>query len=175
MDNVPVHVNNSANAGRPATHPSQGSVNHARKPKRSKKFTSMIIGIVVLLLALGAGGWYLYQSTTNALIDSSKYQAVFFTSGQVYFGKLQQVNRDYFKLTDVFYIQAPKNSTTSSTDPQKASIDKNSDLQLIKLGSEVHGPEDEMVINKSQVLFFENLKKDGTVTVSIDKFLSQKK
>lgn len=171
MDNVPVHVNNSAHAARPAMHPSQGSA----KPKRSKKFTGMIIGIVVLLLALGAGGWYLFQSTTNALIDGTKYQAVFFTSGQVYFGKLQQVNRDYFKLTDVFYIQAPKNSTTSSTDPQKASIDKNSDLQLIKLGSEVHGPEDEMVISKSQVLFFENLKKDGTVTVSIDKFLSQKK
>ena len=40
-------------------------------------------------------------------------------------------------------------------------------MQLIKLGSEIHGPDDEMIINKDQVLFFENLKTDSTVAKSI--------
>jgi hypothetical protein len=175
MDNVPVRVNSPAPAGRSTTHPKQPLTHHVEKPRKSKKLTSIIIGLVVLALGLSAGGWYVYQSSTNATIDATKYQAVFFTSGQVYFGKLQQINHDYFMLTKVFYIQASSTSAASSTNPQKASTDKNSDLQLIKLGSEVHGPDDEMVISKAQVLFFENLKKDGKVTISIDKFLSQKK
>jgi hypothetical protein len=45
---------------------------------------------------------------------------------------------------------------------------------LIKLGNEVHGPEDSMVIERSQVLFFENLKNDGKVVDSINKYQNKK-
>jgi len=41
---------------------------------------------------------------------------------------------------------------------------------LIKLGSEIHGPDDEMIVSKDQILFFENLKKDSQVSASIDKY-----
>jgi ABC-type Zn uptake system ZnuABC Zn-binding protein ZnuA len=47
-------------------------------------------------------------------------------------------------------------------------------VQLIKLGSEVHGPEDAMMIAKAQVLFYENLKPDGKVAQSISKYTGAK-
>lgn len=169
MDNVPVHVNNPTGSGRNLT--DGASKKAAKQPRRKAKLASILAGVVVLLLLLGIGGW-LYASSTAATIDSSKYQAVFFTNGQVYFGKLHQVNSNYLKLTDIFYIQSKDSKNPQATSGSQVS---GSDLQLIKLGSEVHGPEDEMIISKDQVLFFENLKKDGTVSTSIDKYSSQKK
>ena len=39
-----------------------------------------------------------------------------------------------------------------------------------KLGQEIHGPEDEMIISKDHVLFYENLKSDGKVSQSIEQY-----
>lgn len=38
---------------------------------------------------------------------------------------------------------------------------------LVKLGDELHGPKDEMRINRDQVLLWENLKGDSKVTDAI--------
>jgi hypothetical protein len=123
------------------------------------------LAVVVLLLA----GWFVLRPTGAAgSIDGDKVQAVFFTNGQVYFGKLHMVNDEYMKLTDIFYLQA-KTATTKDS-PQQTSGGSASDVQLIKLGQEIHGPEDAMVFNKSQILFFENLKKDGNVSSTIAKY-----
>lgn len=144
--------------------------------KSQKKFALALAGVLVAVLVVVLSGWLLYRSSTAATIDSGKYQAVFFTNGQVYFGKLKQVNANYFKLTDVFYIQAQEADAqeTDSENPQQTSTDS-TDIRLIKLGSEVHGPDDEMIISKEQVLFFENLKADGKVSDSIIKYNAQKK
>lgn len=132
-----------------------------------------IAAVVAAILILGLVSWFVYRSSTAATIDSSRYQAVFFTNGQVYFGKLRSVNSGYMKLTDIYYLQAQSN-TKDSQNPQQTN-DKGSDVQLIKLGNEVHGPEDEMIISKDQILFFENLKSDGRVTDSIKQYQNQKK
>jgi hypothetical protein len=144
------------------------------KPSR-QKLAALIAGVVVAAAIIALSGWFLYRSSTAATIDGSKYQAVFFTNGQVYFGKLEQVNASYFKLTDVFYIQAQEAEATEneSENPQQTANDS-TDIRLIKLGSEVHGPDDEMIISKDQILFFENLKKDGRVSDSIIKYNKDK-
>jgi len=117
-------------------------------------------------------GWFVWSNMTSGGpgIDSSKYQAVFFTNGQVYFGKLQASGGDYIKLTDIYYLQSQQaGGNEESGNPQETATDQ-SNVQLIKLGDEIHGPEDEMIISKSQVLFYENLKPDGKVAQSIKKF-----
>ena len=136
-------------------------------PKKNKK--SLLFKIIGLLVAgaLLAGLIYAYNKSTSVPIASGKYQAVFLTNGQVYFGKLHRAG-EYYKLTDVYYLQASQSSGDSSN-PQKAA-ESNAGVQLIKLGNEVHGPEDAMIIDKSQVLFFENLKNDGKVVDSISKY-----
>lgn len=142
----------------------------AKEKKRSKRFGFPLIAVIVIILICIAGffAWSTLRNA-NTAIDSSKYQAVFFTNGQVYFGKLQSFNNDNLKLTDIFYLQTQSSTATDSTNPQETSTDQ-SDVQLIKLGNEIHGPEDQMIISKDQVLFYENLKSDGKVAQSIVKY-----
>jgi hypothetical protein len=146
-----------------------------KKALNKQKLIALVVGLALALAIIALSGWFLHRSSTASTIDSSKYQAVFFTNGQVYFGKLKQVNSNYFKLTDVFYIQASDanaETDTESENPQQTA-NNSTDIRLIKLGSEVHGPDDEMIISKEQVLFFENLKKDGKVSDSIVKYNEQ--
>jgi hypothetical protein len=165
MDNVPVHVNQGSNAGRrPIESPSLSHrPKHRKGPKKVVLFSiATVLAIAVIVLA----GLTMYRSNVGTLIDSSKYQAVFFTNGQVYFGKLETLQSGYMRLTDIFYLQT---KATDSDNPQETSSES-SDVELIKLGDEIHGPSDEMIINNDQVLFFENLKLDGKVSQSIKAF-----
>ena len=174
MDNVPVNVNGPAPAGRHANQPADAPRKNKKNPKglRQLAMAAAIAGIILLVIL---GGWLLYRTSMGAHIDGSKYQAVFFTNGQVYFGKLHKLSGGYFKLSDIYYLQSKADTTPdkNSENPQETSTKQSSDVELIKLGREVHGPEDEMIISKDQVLFFENLKKDGTVTQSINSFKSK--
>ncbi len=145
---------------------------HAVKQEKSKKrFLLPIIGLIIAVIVVVGGlfAWSKVQGGATA-IDGSKYQAVFFTNGQVYFGKLKAFNGEYMKLTDIYYLQSQQSSDAAdSKNPQETSTDQN-DVQLIKLGDEIHGPEDEMIVSKNQMLFYENLKSDGKVAKSIDQF-----
>ncbi len=177
MDNGPTRINDLMPNGRSAGTASNDSRRSSVKPNGNKKRSKMrrillVLAGLIIIIGLVVGGWFFYKSTVSAQIDNSEYQAVFFTNGQVYFGKLQNLSGGYYKLTDIFYLQASSTNSTS-TNPQSTS--QSADVQLIKLGSEVHGPVDEMVINREQVLFFENLKKDGKVTASIDKYNNSQK
>jgi len=138
------------------------------KPPKKRLMWPIIAPIVIVIAVLG---WFAWSATQNSgtAIESSKYQAVFFTNGQVYFGKLHLVNHEYMQLTDIYYLQTQTSGTTDSKNPQQTTNDQ-SNVQLIKLGDEVHGPEDKMIISKDQVLFYENLKTDGKVAQSIAKY-----
>jgi len=115
--------------------------------------------IVAVLLFINIGS----PSHENRYVDKSSYQAVFVNvtgtnGGQVYFGHVTDLSDDFIRLTNVFYIQNQGTTTTA---------DKNSSYNLVKLGCELHGPADEMVINRSQVFFWENLKSTGQVSQKI--------
>lgn len=128
--------------------------------------------IAIAVVVLGAGGWFAWSHLRGVPgIESDKYQAVFFTNGQVYFGKLHKVDSEYMKLTDVYYLQTQSSEvdSTDSENPQDSTSSESNNVQLIKLGSEIHGPEDAMIISKDQVLFFENLKPKGKVSQTIEK------
>jgi hypothetical protein len=146
---------------------------HTPRAKKPVKNRLTIPVIIIAIIVLGALGWFAWSKlhTSGPAIDSGKYQAVFFTNGQVYFGKLQQAGSEYMKLTDIYYLQTQTGAGADSSNPQATTTDQ-SNVQLIKLGDEIHGPEDQMVISKDQVLFYENLKADGKVAQSIDKYKS---
>lgn len=121
----------------------------------------------LLLLALVVGGWYyLYGGssgeTEEVAISSGDYQAVFLDNGQVYFGKLERSRGEFYLLTDVFYLQSG------------IMVEQTSSLALTKLGSEAHGPEDQMQINKEHILFIEDMKDDSKVVQAIQQYLTSK-
>jgi hypothetical protein len=139
-----------------------------KKPSKRFKFP-LLLAIILLAAIIGGLAWAnLNNKNAGTAIDTSKYQAVFFTNGQVYFGKLSTLNDEYLKLTDIYYLQTQA-AEGKESNPQTTSNDQ-SDVQLIKLGEEIHGPEDEMVLSKDQLLFYENLKVDGKVAQSIEAY-----
>jgi hypothetical protein len=83
---------------------------------------------------------------------------------QVYFGKLANVDDRYVKLSDIYYLQVQQ---TVQPDQNAANQNNNPQVSLAKLGSELHGPEDAMYVNRDQVLFWENIKDDGKVVKAI--------
>lgn len=121
---------------------------------------AIVIGVVILV-CLGLGAWRILAA--DSAIQKDKYQAVFLTNGQVYFCKLSNITSQYAKCTDIYYLQVQ----------QKVQPDENKDkepqVQLAKLGTELHGPQDEMQISRDQVLFWENLKNDSKVVEAIQK------
>lgn len=134
--------------------------------KKSSKWPLWLALILVALAALGIGVWFLFGNAKgNTGIDSSKYQAVFLTNGQIYFGKLSAYNDEYLRLTTGYYPQAKEAGTTE----EEADVsDTSSGIQLIRLGDEVYGPENEIFVSKKQILHYENLKTDSKVAQLID-------
>jgi hypothetical protein len=127
----------------------------------------IVIGIAVLLagvaLAVGRGS----NTNESQYISTSKYQAVFLNNGQVYFGKIINLNSQYVRLANVYYLTQGTSSSTDKTDTS-------TNYSLVKLGcQQIHDPTDQMVINRSQVTFWENLEADGKVVTSIQQFQKQ--
>jgi hypothetical protein len=137
--------------------------------KFGKPMMAVIAAVVVILLVLG--GWFAWSKMGGDTgVKSDQYQAVFLTNGQVYFGKVSNINSGYVKLSDIYYLQVQQ--SVQPTDKNKTD---QSQVSLAKLGSELHGPEDSMNINRDQVLFWENLKNDGKVVQAINSYKQNNK
>lgn len=136
-------------------------------PRKSKKRLLIIVAIVVVaLLVLLAVGMFIKNKFMGVEKDikGDKYQALFLTNGQVYFGHIKNVDHSYAKMADIYYLQVQQ-----SVQPENKPEDENKQPQvsLSKLGSELHGPEDAMYISRDQILFWENLKDDSKVVQAI--------
>lgn len=106
---------------------------------------------------------------------SSGYQAVFLSNGQVYFGHTQaNLSGQYVKLSDVYYLQINESDQLTGTDTTDTTTDSadttQSEFALIKLGNEIHGPHDSMLINRDHILFIEDLRADSDLVTSIKNY-----
>ena len=139
-----------------------------------KKMASLAVSLVVVLIVIAAGyaGYRYYKSNGILEKDSgsniSDYTAVFLNNGQVYFGKVMNRTANELDVRDIYYLQV--NSKDDSTNLQQKSTDAKSDIVLVKLGEELHGPNDRMRINMQQVMFTESLKSDSKVVKAISDY-----
>lgn len=112
----------------------------------------LLITLAFLILAFAAGS-FVFQNLFY-------WRAVFLVNNQVYFGKLWYVPFwPTARLSDIYYLQVSQVQPGSSQD--------SSNIQIIKLGNEIHGPKDKMIIPVSQILFWEDLRKDSPVVKAI--------
>lgn len=132
----------------------------------------LLFSVTVVVLAL-AVFLYFGGPSEAKLIDKSKHQAVFLTNGQVYFGKINSVNSKYLDLRGIYYLNV--NRPVQPNQQEEGAEEQNQNqITLVKLGcSELHGPIDQMVINRDQITYWENLKDNGQVSQAINKWLSQ--
>ncbi|HEU5187388.1 MAG TPA: hypothetical protein VFT87_02690 [Candidatus Saccharimonadales bacterium] len=129
----------------------------------------IIVVVVIILIAVVGGIWKM--TTADAGVKKDRYQALFLTNGQVYFGKLSKVNDKYVELTDIYYLQVQQ--SVQPADKNKAK-EEDPQVSLAKLGSELHGPEDKMSVNREQVLFWENLSNESKVVKVITEAKNKK-
>lgn len=135
--------------------------------------TNFLLFVVALLIA--AVAWLIYSdkpAPEHGYVDSSKLQAVFLQTGQVYFGNIQSLNSSYLVLTNVFYLQSSSTGGTTTTQ-QSATTAANQNLSLVKLGCELHAPYDRMIIDTDQITFWENLQSSGQVAKAVTQFKQQ--
>jgi len=137
--------------------------------KKIKWLTPTLIIIFMLLL----GGLYLIFHFIIGSFQApqfekakSEWQAVFLSNNQVYFGKIVKITDKEIVLRDIYYLQ----SAQLLQGPKETHIVSAQAPFLVKLGSELHGPYDEMRINRGQVLFIEDLKSDSPVMEAIKQY-----
>jgi len=126
--------------------------------------------VIALLVYVGYSTKWFGLSKDNSSTGSSKdseWQALFLSNGQVYFGKLSDTSSSYVTLKNIYYLQVQK-----AVQPADSTTTSDSKVTLVKLGNELHAPMDEMKINRTQILFYENLKSDGKVVQAIDKYVT---
>ena len=99
------------------------------------------------------------QSRPLQAIDTDKYQVVYLTNGQAYFGKLQNIHGDFLVMKSAYIPQSVNNSDTSAAE--------SSQTTLLRVTDQLYGPEDSIAIKSSQVAFWQNLRDDSKVTQAI--------
>lgn len=123
--------------------------------------TVLIVSLAVYAFVLGGR-----DTSQSKFVAKDAYQAVFLNGGQVYFGKITSSNSKYMTVADIYYLRV-------NQQVQPGQTAQNNDVSLVKLGCELHGPQDQMVINQEQVVFWENLKTDGQVAKAVKQFQEQ--
>lgn len=126
---------------------------------------SILTYVVLALIVIFAGlkiailNWQ-YKN----IIDKNTYQVVFLDNGESYFGKLESLGFKTYRLSNVYYLkyfpktQQTEGESTASTNPDDY------ELKLIRLGEqEFYKPNNEIIINKDKILYWENLQKDSEI------------
>lgn len=160
------------NRGTGQTEPATQPVNHggaAHKVKSSIINTrlasvGLLFCITILLVALVS---YVALGGPGSLgkVDKNNMQAVFLNGGQVYFGKIGDLNDKFMKVSEIYYLRV-----NQQVQPDGSQSAASQDISLVKLGCELHGPQDSMIINQQQVIFWENLKSDGQVAKAVAQY-----
>lgn len=146
-----------------------------------KKSGQKVFWWIILLLILVAAVIYLLPSVGVDLTGVAKptttyskgdWQAVFLSNGQVYFGKVEDDTADPVILNEIYYLQViqPLQQVEEGQTPARPAQPQ---LSLVKLGNELHAPVDSMRINRSHIIFVEDLKPEGRVVGAIMDYKNQ--
>ncbi|MDZ4221700.1 MAG: hypothetical protein U1C18_02395, partial [Patescibacteria group bacterium] len=139
---------------------------HNSKPSlpRPSRAGASPFGLILMVVVLVAAGFFLIKQTSLSGYQED-WQAVFLTNGQVYFGQVKKQNQAELVLNEIYYLQVTRPLQQTAEGEQQAN--PQGELSLVKLGNELHGPTDAMVVNRDHVLFVEDLKEDSNVVTAI--------
>lgn len=168
--NRPVQANGQPAASGTTAAQTQNTSGKNRGPAGSMRWASvaLLFSVTILIVALVAflalGGNK--TDSQSKYVDTSKMQAVFLNGGQVYFGNIKNINSQYLSMSNIYYLRV-------NQQVQPNGNSNSNDISLVKLGCELHGPQDTMVINQNQIIFWENLKADGQVAKAVADYVKQ--
>ena len=132
---------------------------YRRRRSIKKKKTWKVLLLVLFIMVLGWSTYTVSSAFFGKVEADSVYSAVFLDNNQVYFGKVINTEDIFITLSDVYYFgQNPG---------------QDDDVVLVKLGSELHGPTDEMKINNDHILYIEELSGNSRVVQAILDYKNQ--
>lgn len=144
-------------------------VQRGPSPERAIIKKSVFIVVALFVLALIDAQYGVFSALHSKAQAKGKWQAVFLTNGQVYFGHLSPFGMKYLKLDDVYYIRTaqvpvmpaplPEGSATST--PQQPQYETRN--ELVQITEDAHGPEGTLYFPKQQILFWQTLRNDSDV------------
>lgn len=171
--------NRGVRPNQPADQPMQHAAPAVHAPKRGRgnplagmrlaQFVLIVATVILAAVLIVYIGNFKKSSGEQGFVDDQKMQAVFLNGGQVYFGKVSDLNEKYMRMSDIYYLRVNQQVQPNQTNNQNTS----NDISLVKLGCELHGPQDSMVINREQIIFWENLKADGQVAKAVAEYKKQ--
>jgi hypothetical protein len=124
-----------------------------------------LIGKTVLAVAVFTGvfAYVEWWDFVPPSIGGARYQAVFLSNGQTYFGHYVDRLGPYAKIENAFYIQ----QTPAANENEVASS------KIVRRGNELHEPEPFVLLPKSAILFVEDLRADSSVAQFMDRELAK--
>lgn len=130
--------------------------------KGPKKIILILVVIIAVILVLTCLKLCLFYDWFFGLSGTKNtWKAVFLTNGQVYFGKIVKETPTVLVLREIYYLQVQQLAQEKEQAQQPQ-------FTLIRLGEEIHGPTDEIRINREHVLFIETLKPNSKVVETIE-------
>lgn len=114
----------------------------------SKRIGFLVV-LVGLLAACGARG---------GGEDGAPYYALTLTNGSLFFAHLKYEDDRYLYLNDVHYFQR-----TPPPPAKKGEQPASPGLTLVKQSADPQGPKDELILNRDQLLFYQELRNDSRV------------
>jgi hypothetical protein len=125
------------------------------------------VGLIIIVVVFIFLAYWIRQGVEQGVLlepEKGRIQAVFLDNGEVYFGKIFYKSQEEIVLRDIYYLQVLKSLQYSKEKEQ------GEDVSLIKLGKELHGPIDEMRINRGHIVYIEDLRDDSKVVQAIDEY-----
>ena len=121
--------------------------------------TTWAVTIIVFCAIILAGYFFRHKLFPNFYKNNITPEAVFLINGQAFFGVVTDDTVDTITLKNVYYLnQTQETQNDGTVKPQ---------VGLVKLGSEIHQPQDEMLINKQQIIFREKLQDSSQISQTI--------
>ena len=116
-------------------------------------FVFAVLIFVLVLIFTGISLWQdgTVRNATQLIKYNDSYQAVFLTSGQAYFGNITEITNEYIIMEDPFSIKVQQAQTDESSQVSQ------SEIKLLSIKDEFYQPEGYMLIEKSAILFMEEL------------------
>ena len=117
------------------------------RPARARR---LLIAAVVFAASFTFTIWWDFRVPS---FGAARYQAVFLTNGQTFFGSYHDRLGPYVKVDSVYYIQQSGGGEAGQPVTTR----------IVKRGTELHGPDSPMLIARTSILFVEDLTDESPV------------
>lgn len=141
---------------------------------RLLNITYVCVGLAILLIAVQ---FVLYGMRYRNLFDNTTYQAVTLTNGLTFFGQLHRYSPHTYALYDVYYLKADTDTAEIQNITDPSALDTETDIetdratdtgmQLYKLSDDFYRPDNALIVNRDQILYWQNLQLDSPIIQTI--------